>query len=98
MLSARLGFTPEQFYEMTPFELACYTDAYNSKQDELRQQLILQSYMTAALARAEKMPSLKSLLDAKDNESEKQELTNDELLDEIRRMNAAMGGVEIGSD
>lgn len=98
MLSARIGITPDEFYEMTPFELSCYVDAYNDKQEELRQQIILQSYMTAALARTERMPTLQSLLDAKAPERENQEFDDSELLAEIRRMNAAAGGVEIESD
>jgi hypothetical protein len=98
MISARIGITPNQFYDMTPLEFSAYVDAQNVKQDEVRQQIILQSYMTAALTRTEKMPSLQSLLDAKTAGPEKQELTDTELLEEIRKMNAAIGGVEVGAD
>ena len=98
MLSARIGITPEQFYNMTPFELSCYTEAYNDKQDELRQQVIVQSYMTAALARADKMPSLQSLLDTETTRQRHEWNRRKWLLEELRRMNAAAGGVEIVPD
>ena len=98
MLSARIGITPEQFYDMTPFELSCYTQAYNDKQDELRQQIIIQSYMTASLSRADKMPSLQSLLDTETTSSDATGIDENVLLEELRRMNAAAGGVEIVPD
>jgi hypothetical protein len=81
---------------MTPFELSCYVEAYNQKQDEIRLQIILQSYMTAALTRMDKMPTLQSLLDAKEND--KPEIDENALLEKLRRMNAAAGGVEIVPD
>jgi hypothetical protein len=98
MLSARIGITPEEFYNMTPFELSCYTEVYNDKQDELRQQVIVQSYLTAALARADKMPSLQSLLDTKAADNDTNVVDENVLLEELRRMNAAAGGVEIVPD
>jgi hypothetical protein len=98
MLSARIGITTEQFYSMTPFELSCYTEVYNDKQDEQRQQVIIQSYMTAALARADKMPSLQTLLDTKSTDNDTNVIDENVLLEELRRMNAAAGGVEIVPD
>jgi hypothetical protein len=73
-------------------------DAHNDKQEEFRQQIILQSYMTAALARADKMPTLQSLLDTKETKPKEPEFTDSELLEQIRKMNAAIGGVEIVPD
>jgi len=83
---------------MTPFELSCYTEVYNDKQDEQRQQVIIQSYMTAALARADKMPSLQTLLDTKSTDNDTNVIDENVLLEELRRMNAAAGGVEIVPD
>jgi hypothetical protein len=92
VLAARIGVTPEQFYDMTPFELSCYTDAFNIKQDEKRQEIIVLAYTTAALTRVEKMPSLQSMLDAKDSPEEKPSASEEEIVAELRRMNAVMGG------
>lgn len=79
---------------MTPFELSCYADAYSAKQDEEREKIIVLAYTTAALARSEKMPTLQSLLDS--GKPKVQEVVGEEdLLEEIKRMNAAIGGVEV---
>lgn len=79
---------------MTPFELSCCADAYETRQEEARQQIILQAYLTAYLYRVEKMPTLQSLLDTGKQKHEEQAPSDSSLLDEIRRMNAAAGGTE----
>jgi hypothetical protein len=95
VLSARIGITPDEFYYMTPFELSCFVDAFNIRQDEKRQELIVLAYTTAALARTEKMPSLQSLLETEERPQQNISLTDEDILTEIRRMNAAAGGVEV---
>ena len=95
MLAARIGITPDEFYNMTPFELSCCVDAFNIKQDEKRQELIVLAYTTAALARTDKMPSLQSLLETDNSRNELVALSEEDLISEIRRMNAAAGGVEV---
>lgn len=79
---------------MTPFELSCCADAYEARQEEVRQQIILQAYLTAYLYRVEKMPTLQSLLDTGTKQSSEPPPDDSDLLDEIRRMNAAAGGIE----
>ena len=80
---------------MTPFELSCFVDAFNIRQDEKRQELIVLAYTTATLARTEKMPSLQSLLVADKRPKQDDPLTEESLISEIRRMNVAAGGVEV---
>ena len=77
---------------MTPFELDAYAEAFNTKQDELREQIITQAYLTAALWRMDKMPTLQSLLKKKD--PEKQAMSENDLLQFMRNLNAEAGGVE----
>lgn len=95
MLAARIGITSDEFYNMTPFELSCCVDAFNIRQDEKRQELILLAYTTATLARTEKMPSLQSLLETDNPRKEPAILSEEDLISEIRRMNSAAGGVEV---
>lgn len=61
-----------------------YTERIKREQEER----ITLTYLGAALQRAKKMPSLKELL-----KEDKKEMSSESMLEEVRKLNAAMGGI-----
>lgn len=75
---------------MTPYELNLYIRDFNEKQKLQNEEKITLTWLGAYWAfRAKKMPSLKQLLG---REQPKKKMTNDEMLNEVKKLNAAFGG------
>lgn len=81
---------------MTPYELTLFVDAHNERmkqkteQMEMEQELHLTyAWLTAYWHRVKKMPSLKEILK---KEPAKKKMTNEEMLNEVKKLNAAFGG------
>lgn len=63
--------------------------AYSERQEQISDLMISQSWLTAKLNRAEKLPNLNELLGKK----EKKELQTDEqMLNTVKMLHAALGG------
>ncbi len=54
--------TAAAFWEMTPAELAAALDAYAWRQRQAQRQAVQTAWLTAALGRAKRMPTLAKLL------------------------------------
>lgn len=82
------------FWEITPYELSLTVKAYSKKAKQEQEDLITAAYLTAYWQRVKKMPSLKEVLgiDKKPRNPKKQDQTPEEMLEEIKRLNAAFGG------
>lgn len=74
---------------MTPYELSLYVKAYNRDKKAEQEAQITQAYLTAAWQRASKMPKLENVLKAK---SKKKQMTDKQLFNMVRALNAAFGG------
>jgi type IV secretory pathway component VirB8 len=72
---------------MTPFEFGLHIENYNRKTERESKEKITLAYMTAYWHRVEKMPSLQSIL-----EPDKPKQNEEEMLAEIKKLNAKMGG------
>lgn len=75
---------------MTPYELSLFIENYNEKQKYEIEEKISLVYLGAAWQRAEKMPSLDSVL--KKTQPTKKKMTDEEMLNEVLKINAAFGG------
>lgn len=74
---------------MTPYEYSLTVSAYNKRMKQEREDKITAAYMTAYWQRVKTMPSLDEVLGR--NQEAKQQTAVD-MLEEIKRLNAAFGG------
>jgi hypothetical protein len=74
---------------VTPFELSVMIDVHNRKKESHYEEIVTQSYLSAYYNRVKKMPSLKEVLNKKPTKNGDK---GDSALDEIKRINAALGG------
>lgn len=88
-MAIEVGLSLSDFDRITPFELSVMVDIYNRKMQLRHEELITQSYLSAYYNRIKKMPSLKEVLNKKD---QKKNDDGNSALDEIKRINAALGG------
>lgn len=77
---------------MTPFEIFCYCEAFTSRMKFEQQERVTQAYLTAYLQRVKEMPKLDKLL-GKDKEPKT--MTDEEMWDKVRALNAQFGGTEV---
>lgn len=80
---------------MTPHELNLYIQDFNEKQIEKSEEKLILTYLGAAWQRAKKMPNLKQILG---KELPKKKMTPKEMLAQVRKLNAQLGGETIGSN
>lgn len=74
---------------MTPFELNIVITARADRLKQEQEDRIVAAYLSAYWQRVRKLPSLKSILE--ENKPKKPQTAQD-MLEEIKRLNAAMGG------
>lgn len=75
---------------MTPFELSMYSKSFIQKNKMRSDEELILAYLNAAWQRAKRMPDLKKMLHSEDRPKQKQ--TPESMLDEIKKLNAALGG------
>lgn len=78
-----------EFWELTPFEFSLKVTAFGDRLKQEQEERITLTYLGAAWQRVNKLPSLKKILG---NDSVKKEMTPQEMLEEIKKLNASMGG------
>jgi hypothetical protein len=88
--AALIGLRILDFWELTPKELNFAARAYRKQAQQEHEEKVSLVYLGAYLARVKKMPSLKSLLEP---ESKKKVQNPEAMFAEIKRLNAAFGGV-----
>jgi len=79
------------FWELTPRELNIYIKSYIKNKKESQEERLTLVYLGAVWEsdRTKRLPDLKKLLE---HEEKKEEMSAEEILDEIKKMNSAMGG------
>jgi hypothetical protein len=81
---------------MTPDELSLFADAYGEKIEREQEESVTIAYLTAYLHRVERMPFLDELLG---KEKQENDMTDDEMLNQVKMLNALFGGtVENGGE
>ncbi|SDM17347.1 hypothetical protein [Bacillus sp. OK048] len=74
---------------MTPYELGLFIEHHNEKIKFEVEEKITLVYLGAAWQRAKTMPSLDSILNKK---PQRKQMTNEEMLEKVKHLNAAFGG------
>lgn len=88
-MAIRVGISLREYDEITPHELNLYIEEYNLRKQEESEIRLVQAYLGAYWQRVKKMPSLQSVL--KDMKPRKTQ-TDEQMLAQIKAINAAMGG------
>lgn len=89
-LAYSINVQPSEFWDMTPAELGIMIRAFNEKTKADHKNELTLAYLTAYWHRVKKMPKLKEVLN--EEEPKKKKMTAQDMLNEIKRLNEAMGG------
>lgn len=76
---------------MTPYELTIIIEATNEKRQMENDDKVTLVWLGENLHRSKKLPSLDKLL-GKDNTPVKKQMTDDEMLEQVKKLNALFGG------
>ena len=88
--------TPSKFWELTFAEFWGMMKGFKRAQRKEENNLIAAAWMTAKLCRATDIPELDSLLlDENDDPQPAKEQTVDQMINIVRAINAAHGGIEV---
>jgi len=84
-----VGIPLETYNEMTPHELNLHIQVYNETTREKGEEELIIAYLTAYWNRVKRMPNLRNILSTI---RPREEMSDEQLLAQIKAMNAAMGG------
>lgn len=92
-LAAQVGINITEFWEITPFELSIYADAYAKRQETEQKIMYENSVINAYLISRwvwQKRVDIKKFLNA--NGERKKAMTDEEMLAKVKALNAMFGG------
>lgn len=87
-LAALIGIGITEFWEITPFELNVAAKGYARRQEQKQKQSIYQAYLISRWVWAKKVDIKKYLGEDKP----KRRMTDEEMLEKVKVLNALMGG------
>lgn len=90
-----MGFSIKDFWETTPYEFFTIIDGYIERMHHDYELAITQSYVTANLVRAKKMPELNKLLARKEP---KKVMSDDQMKQIAMTLNKLYGGEVIENE
>lgn len=82
---------PLTFWQLTPGELSIMIEAFNQQQKDAHDEKLVIAYLTAYWHRVKKMPSIQDVLSKKPIKHSGEQ-SPEEMLEEIKRLNLALGG------
>lgn len=85
-----MGISISDYDEMTPYELSLFARIYNEKQQRDNEEKLTLVWLGEYWHRVKKLPSLNEALGKKDEP--KKQMTDDEMLEMVRKLNAKFGG------
>jgi hypothetical protein len=88
-IAFQIGIHPAEFWMLTPREMNILVNAFAEKQKRESEQQVVIAYLTAYWHRFKRMPNLKEILGQKPTKKPK---TAEQMLEDIKRLNASMGG------
>jgi hypothetical protein len=88
-----LNLKPDEFWKLTYAEFDAMCKARKRTNKHRANELMSLAWHTAAFTRANKLPSLKTIL--QDEYKEKRKQTVEEMISVVKLLNAAHGGIEV---
>jgi hypothetical protein len=85
-----IGLSVSEFDEMTPYELMIFLEAYTEKEEADLQEAVTLVWLGEYYHRLKRLPALKGEL--KKFLKNEQEMTDEEMLDVVKTLNAQFGG------
>lgn len=91
--AVRIGCSPLEFWELTPYEFFLKVEAYGIERERDREDKITQAWLNARWTiqwlgkKSQHPPSLNELLNKKSKT-----MSSDDMLNEVKRLNAMFGG------
>jgi hypothetical protein len=86
----RIGLSLKEYNYITPHELNLHIQAYNERLRHESKEQLTQAYLTAYWGRVKRMPDLKKILGGEEPKTQ----TAEQMLREVRKLNALFGGTE----
>jgi hypothetical protein len=86
-----MGISLSEYDEMTPYELSVFARVFNEKQKHEQEEKLTLVWLGENLHRAKKLPTLDKLL-GKGSTPVKKHMTDDEMLEMVKKLNAQFGG------
>lgn len=80
-----------EFWEMTPAELNLSAEIYAEKKKQEEQNIIIQAYLISRWVWAKNVP-IEKILENMGNKKEKKEMTDEEMLNQVKILNNLFGG------
>lgn len=94
-LATLCGISPIQFWELTPFEFSLMINSYSQRREQEAEEKLTLAYINAAWT-VQFLGKNKPKLD-KFIKKNKKEMTDNEMLNQVKILNNMMGGEVIGS-
>ena len=92
-LAAFIGVPFSDFWDMTPFELNLVAKGFARRNEIEQKQSIYQAYLISRWVWAKRI-NIKKILE--DPVKEKKQMSDDEMLKQVRKLNKLFGGIEKG--
>jgi|tagenome__1003787_1003787.scaffolds.fasta_scaffold19484247_2 hypothetical protein len=89
-----IGLTMNQFDEMTPYELALYSEAYAEKEEAMLKERLTLVWLGEYYHRAKRLPKLQDELKKVSN-GKKEPMSPEQMLRVVQRLNKQFGGTVI---
>lgn len=83
------------FWELTPAELELTIKAYNENKKEKQEERLILTWLGAAWQRSKKMPDIKKILNKTPTQKK---MTDEEMLEQVKKINIALGGEYCGNN
>lgn len=88
----QIGIKPHEYYDMTPHELNLCFEVFAGVEEAKSRERAFLAYVNAKLPRFKKFPTFEKAFGYKEIEVEKKPQTAADMLAEIVKLNAALGG------
>lgn len=90
-VATSVGMSISEFWEVTPFELSLVVKGFNERQKANQKDNMFQAYLISRWVWQKKV-DIEKILEVK---KEKKVMTNQQMLENVKKLNALFGGSEV---
>lgn len=92
-VATSVGMSISEFWEVTPFELSLVVKGFNERQKANQKENVYQAYLISRWVWQKKV-DIEKILEIK---KEKKVMSSDQMLAQVKQLNALFGGSEVGN-